>query len=117
MPVDQDYVPSALLQVQGGTDADHPRSKDEDIGPQFHHPALQKSNVARVCTLPKEKLTVAALPRKPGVLPRNPGYRHANPGYSDAETGLRVAQALGQHGSLKAVDSTSKKRQQPQRRS
>jgi hypothetical protein len=33
MPVDQNDVPSPLLQVQGGADTDHPRAKDEDIGP------------------------------------------------------------------------------------
>jgi hypothetical protein len=79
--------------VQGSADADHPRSKDEDIGPQFHHRALQKSNAARLRPLPIVKLVIAASPRKPG--------------YWNAETGLRGGQALGQHGSLKAADIIS----------
>jgi len=32
VPVDQDDVPSPLLQVQGGADADHARAQYEDIG-------------------------------------------------------------------------------------
>jgi hypothetical protein len=32
VPIDQNDVPSPLLQMQGGADADHPRTQHEDVG-------------------------------------------------------------------------------------
>ena len=40
VPVDQDDLSPALLQVQGGADANHSSAQYEDIGLQFCHPAL-----------------------------------------------------------------------------
>ncbi len=45
VPVDQDDVPPALLQVQGRADADHARAQYENVGLEFRHPALRKLNV------------------------------------------------------------------------
>ena len=35
--VDQDHVPSALLQVQGGADAHHACAQYENVGLEFRH--------------------------------------------------------------------------------
>ena len=45
VPVDQDHVPAAFLQVQGGAYADHARTQNENVGLQFRHSALRKFNV------------------------------------------------------------------------
>jgi hypothetical protein len=63
--VNQDDVPPPLLQMQSGADADHPRTQHENIGLQFRHPALRKSNITRWLSLPEVKLAIAASPRKP----------------------------------------------------
>ena len=33
VPVDQNHVPAAFLQMQSGADADHARTQDENVGP------------------------------------------------------------------------------------
>jgi hypothetical protein len=38
VPVDQDDLSPALLQVQGGADANHSSTQYENIGLQFRHP-------------------------------------------------------------------------------
>src|SRR5882724_6580797 len=42
VPVDEDHVSPALLQMQSGADADHTRPQDEDVGLEFRHPALPR---------------------------------------------------------------------------
>ncbi len=37
VPIDQDHVPSPLLQVQGGADADHACTQYENVGLEFRH--------------------------------------------------------------------------------
>ncbi|GAC1336538.1 MAG: hypothetical protein NVSMB20_12650 [Bradyrhizobium sp.] len=64
MPVDQDDVPSALLQMQRRADADHACTQDENIGLQFRHPVLP-SNAPHLRPLFNPKLVIAAATRKP----------------------------------------------------
>ena len=40
LPVDQDHVAPALLQMQRGADADHARAQYKNVGLEFRHPAL-----------------------------------------------------------------------------
>jgi hypothetical protein len=47
VPIDQDDIPSPLLQVQGGADAHHARTQYKNIGLQFRHSALPL-NVTRL---------------------------------------------------------------------
>ena len=42
VPIDQNHVPAALLQVQGGAHPDHARTKDKYVGLQFRHPGTPK---------------------------------------------------------------------------
>jgi hypothetical protein len=42
VPVDQNHIPAAFLQVQGGAHADHARTQDEYVGLQFRHPGTPK---------------------------------------------------------------------------
>ena len=65
VPVDQNHIPAAFLQVQGGAHADHARTQDEYVGLQFRHPALRKFNVTRLRARLMVKLVIAAPPRKP----------------------------------------------------
>ena len=37
VPIDQNHIPAAFLQVQGGAYADHARTQDENVGLQFRH--------------------------------------------------------------------------------
>jgi hypothetical protein len=60
VPVDQDHVPSALLQVQGGADANHACAQYENIGLQFRHRALRKLNVKRLRSMATMKPDFAA---------------------------------------------------------
>jgi len=62
VPIDQDHVPPALLQVQGRADADHARPQDEDVGLEFR-PSGTPVQFARL-HVSGEKLVIAAPPRK-----------------------------------------------------
>jgi hypothetical protein len=65
MPVNQDYFPPSLLQVQGRADADHTRTEDKNIGLQFRHPPLRKLNTTRLALLLTLKLVIQLWSRKP----------------------------------------------------
>ncbi|HUN99885.1 MAG TPA: hypothetical protein VMU69_27085, partial [Bradyrhizobium sp.] len=65
MLVEQDHVPSPLLQMQGGADANDTSPQHQNIGLQFRHAALQKvENNARLMSALMVKLIIAVWQRK-----------------------------------------------------
>jgi len=53
MPVDQNDVATAPLQMQDGAEADYSRARDENVGLQLCHPPLRKSNIDRAQAQPE----------------------------------------------------------------
>ena len=76
----QDYMD--WLQVQGSTDADHPRPQHNDVGLQFRHAPLRKFNVTHPRFLPEVRHCGSAA-QTGGFRPRNRLARRSNSGNMD----------------------------------